>query len=64
MPLQRQGSWPRQLPARRSQLAPDQTFDRGKRHLLVEFDLEQLEFEIMDPVLRLKRSAEITAPLE
>jgi hypothetical protein len=31
--------------------------------LLVQLDLEQLEFEIMDPVLCLKRRAEIAAPL-
>jgi hypothetical protein len=39
------------LPASGSQLTPDQPFDRGKCRLFVQLELEQFEFEVVDPVL-------------
>jgi hypothetical protein len=49
-------------PLNGSQLASDQSFDCGKRRL-VQLKLEQLEFEVVNLVLRVECGGQIAAPL-
>jgi hypothetical protein len=49
-------------PLNGSQLASDQSFDCGKRRL-VQLKLEQLEFEVVNLVLRFECGGQIAAPL-